>query len=163
MTGFEYAAAGLLIQEGFVKEGVELVEAIRDRYDGKKRNPYAEIECGSSYARSMASFALPAVLSGFRFDMTQNRIGFSPVVEIADKPFRCFWAVQNAWGTVEIGKEQIILSVLRGALPLGSYILPKARDVQQITVDGAEIRFAADGDLVQFHEVHSIRDRLVIC
>ena len=162
MTGFEYAAAGLLIQEGLLKEGVELVEAIRDRYDGKKRNPYAEIECGSSYARSMASFALPAVFSGFRFDMTQNRIGFSPVVEITDKPFKCFWSVQDAWGTVEIGKEQTTLTVLHGALPLGSYILPEARDVQQITADGAELAFTTDGDLVQFGEIRTIRDRLVI-
>lgn len=35
MTGFEYAFAGLLIQEGMIEEGLTVVRAIRDRYDGR--------------------------------------------------------------------------------------------------------------------------------
>ena len=64
MTGFEYAFAGLLISEGFLEEGLTVIRAVRDRYDGKKRNPFNEIECGSHYARSMASFALLPIFSG---------------------------------------------------------------------------------------------------
>lgn len=52
MTGFEYAFAGLLISSGFYDNGIKVVKGIRDRYDGKKRNPYNEIECGSNYAQS---------------------------------------------------------------------------------------------------------------
>ena len=51
MHGFEYQAAGHMIQEGMLAEGVELVRAVRDRYDGSRRNPWNEIECGSNYAR----------------------------------------------------------------------------------------------------------------
>ena len=56
MTGFEYAFAGLLVSEGYLDEGIAVVRAIRDRYDGAKRNPWNEIECGNNYARAMASF-----------------------------------------------------------------------------------------------------------
>ena len=35
MTGFEYAFAGLLISEGFLEEGLTVVRAVRNRYDGK--------------------------------------------------------------------------------------------------------------------------------
>ena len=72
MTGFEYAFAGLLISEGYFEEGEQVVKAIRDRYDGEKRNPWNEIECGSNYARPMLSFALLPIFSGFEFDLPKK-------------------------------------------------------------------------------------------
>ena len=80
MHGFEYALAGLMIAEGMTDEGMAIVTAVRDRYRGYNRNPFNEIECGSNYARSMASFALLPLFSGFSFDMTKGRLGFAPVL-----------------------------------------------------------------------------------
>lgn len=45
-NGYEYAAAIQMIQIGMVEEGMAAIQAIRDRYDGEKRNPWNEIECG---------------------------------------------------------------------------------------------------------------------
>lgn len=36
-----------MIQIGMVEEGMAAIQAIRDRYDGEKRNPWNEIECGA--------------------------------------------------------------------------------------------------------------------
>jgi non-lysosomal glucosylceramidase len=58
MTGFEYQFAVLLLDYGMRDEAVRVVEAVRNRHDGKKRNPFNEPECGSYYARSMAAWAL---------------------------------------------------------------------------------------------------------
>ncbi len=160
MTGFEYAAAGLMIQEGMVKEGIEIIEAIRDRYDGKKRNPYAEIECGSSYARSMASFSLPAIFSGYRFDMAVKAIGFCPVVK--DENFSCFWGADKVWGTVQITKEQNILTVLYGTLTLNAYLLPEETMITTVLADGKEVPFTLDGRKVCFNDTVTIRDALVV-
>jgi len=63
-----------------VAEGLEIVAAIRDRYDGEKRNPWNEFECGSNYARSMANYALLLAMSGFEYNMAEGRIGFDPVL-----------------------------------------------------------------------------------
>ncbi len=79
MVGFEYQAAIHMIQEGLVAEGLEIIGIIRSRFDGEKRNPWNEFECGSNYARSMASYALLNALSGFSFDLSKGRIGFRPV------------------------------------------------------------------------------------
>lgn len=148
MTGFEYAAAGLMIQEGLIEEGIDIVNAIRDRYDGKKRNPYSEIECGASYARSMASFALLAAFSGYKFDMTRGEIGFDPVV--SERPFSCFWSVDGAWGTVNIDEITLTLTVLRGKLTLNSFILPTGFTATSAAVDGEPAAFAMQGNKAVF-------------
>ena len=82
MTGFEYMFAGLLYSEGFESEAFEVVKSIRDRYDGKKRNPWNEMECGSNYVRAMASFALLPIISGFDFDLPHFKIGFNPILNV---------------------------------------------------------------------------------
>jgi hypothetical protein len=143
MTGFEYAAAQLMMQEGMISEGVELVEAIRGRYDGIKRNPYAEIECGSSYARSMASFSIPAVLSGFMYDIPAGMIGFMPKLE---GRFKSVWFTADAWGTFEKTDSETVIKILSGKLTLKALALPYIESAAKVTCDGAEIPFGFDKD-----------------
>lgn len=165
MTGFEYAAAGLMIQEGFIDEGLQVIEAVRERYDGKKRNPYAEIECGSSYARSMASFSLPAIFSGFCFDMPDMTLGFSPIIGTHDgAPFECFWSTASAWGSVRIEENKITLDVLHGTLKLKKYLLPDGSGIRvdRVTVDSAAVPFVSDGCTVTLCETDEVSCRLEI-
>ena len=117
MNGFEYAAATHMIMVGLVDEGLECVQAIRDRYDGAKRNPWNEFECGNNYARSMASYALLNAYSGFGFDMSKGFIGFNPA-EGGTGLFRCFWSLDQGWGTVELDADGCRLRVLYGELRL---------------------------------------------
>ncbi|MEZ4659689.1 MAG: GH116 family glycosyl hydrolase [Caldilineaceae bacterium] len=42
MNGFEYSAAIHMIMQGLVDEGMECIEAVRQRYDGERRNPWNE-------------------------------------------------------------------------------------------------------------------------
>ena len=65
MTGFEWALATHLAWRGLVREAEKVAAAVRARYDGAKRNPWNEIECGSNYARAMADpFGAPPCLAG---------------------------------------------------------------------------------------------------
>ena len=50
MTGFEYQAAAHMICEGLIEEGLEIIAAIRRRFDGERRNPWNEPEAGHHYA-----------------------------------------------------------------------------------------------------------------
>ncbi len=122
--GCEYQVASHMILRGLVDEGVELVKAVRDRYDGERRNPWNEIECGSNYARSMASYALLNAFSGFRFDLTTGMLGFQPVRFPAKGAFRCFWALGSGWGEVEIGEGRMTLKLHGGQLELRTLRLP---------------------------------------
>src|SRR5207253_6376306 len=51
MTGFEYSAAILMLFMGMTSEGVELIENIRRRYDGERRNRWDGPESDNHYRR----------------------------------------------------------------------------------------------------------------
>jgi uncharacterized protein (DUF608 family) len=99
-TGIEYHVAAHLIYEGWLAEGLEIVEALRARHDGVRRSPWNEVECGHHYARSMASWALLLALSGFHCDMAEGWISFEPKIAAGDPDrFSCFWSCGRGWGT----------------------------------------------------------------
>lgn len=96
-TGIEYQVAAGLIYEGEVEKGVTMVEGVRARHDGIRRNPWNEFECGNHYARAMSSWSLVLALSGFSYSAPQQRIGFAPRVN--EKKFCTFWSTGSGWGT----------------------------------------------------------------
>ncbi len=159
MTGFEYALAGLLISEGYFAEGERLVSAIRDRYDGEKRNPWNELECGSNYARSMASFALLPIYSGFTYDTPKKHIGFAPKSEIGRFPF----SVAESFGMAEFERQSCRLIILGNPLELNSITLPDAESITSVIADGAEIEFQPSSETLLlentkiYHEISFIR------
>jgi hypothetical protein len=95
-TGIEYQVAAHLIYAGHLGEGLALVRAVRDRYDGRRRNPWNEVECGSHYARALSSWSLILALSGFFASAPERRLGFAPRVNAHD--FRCFFSTGGGWG-----------------------------------------------------------------
>jgi uncharacterized protein (DUF608 family) len=118
MTGFEYTAAVGMLYEGLTDEGLRCFAAIRARYDGRRRSPFDEAECGHHYARAMASWAGVLALTGFRYSAVEQQIAFAS----ADAPAQWFWSSGGAWGTVaqrpEGGGAHVTLRVLHGSLPL---------------------------------------------
>ncbi len=153
MTGFEYQAACHMILSGLVDEGLSVVRAVRDRYDGEKRNPWNEIECGSNYARSMASYSLLLALSGFSFDLYRGRIGFDPV--FTDRPFRCFFSAGSGWGEVLIDRDRLELHVLHGELLLSRLGCPGV--AREATIGGSGCSFCTEAKDIVFAQPVSIR------
>lgn len=145
MTGFEYAFAGLLISEGFIQEGLQVVRYIRDRYDGIKRNPWNEIECGNNYARPMASFALMPIFSGFTFDLPHRKIGFKPLLP---GRFKCMWNLGSGWGDFIRTEKSIRITVEDGFLDVDRIELEEAPRVLAVYADGRKIPFTQDGQAI---------------
>jgi uncharacterized protein (DUF608 family) len=120
MTGFEYTAAVGMLYEGQVKQGLECIANIRERYDGRKRSPFDEAECGHHYARAMASWAAILALTGFLYSAVDKVMVFTAKVGTH------FWSTGYAWGTCKVtrkGKKfSAKLKVLGGKLPQGTSI-----------------------------------------
>jgi uncharacterized protein (DUF608 family) len=95
-TGIEYQVASHLMYEGLLEEGLSIVKAVRDRYDGRRRNPWDEVECGHHYARAMSSWGVLLALSGYSYSGPEMRMGFAPPLYAED--FRTFWSTGSGWG-----------------------------------------------------------------
>ena len=118
MTGFEYTAAIGMIYEGMVEDGIDCIKAIRDRYEGHRRNPFDEAECGHHYARAMAAWAAHLALTGFHYSAVTK------TMTLTDRLGRYFWSTGYAWGVCEVSRTgeqlQARLNVLHGSLTLSS-------------------------------------------
>ena len=67
-TGTEYQVAAHCLYEGMTDEAWQVLRGVWGRYDGRRRNPYNEIECGDHYARAMAGWSVLQALSGVRWN-----------------------------------------------------------------------------------------------
>ena len=95
-TGMEYEVAALLLQEGEPERALQIVDAVRARYDGRKQNPWNDIECGDHYVRAMASWSLLEAASGYAYDAAKRMIGFAPVIR--PETFRAPFVGQRGLG-----------------------------------------------------------------
>lgn len=77
-TGSEYQVAALCWMEGLGEQATEIAEGIWRRHDGRRRNPYNEIECGDHYARAMAGWSLLEARCGLSWDALTGTLTFVP-------------------------------------------------------------------------------------
>jgi hypothetical protein len=115
-TGFEYQVASHLMMHGRVAEGLQIVRAARDRYDGRIRNAFNEYECGHWYARAMSSYALLQGLAGLRYSAVERALWLWP--RVAERPLRAFLATAGGFGTVELTDAAVRVSMARGELAI---------------------------------------------
>lgn len=131
MTGFEYTAAVGLLYEGAVEDGLRCIEAIRARYDGLKRSPFNEAECGHHYARAMASWAAILALTGFHYSAVDETMTFAKTATATEH----FWSTGSAWGTLSQRPTgdgiEVNLNVLNGLLRLRRLILSGGGSVER--------------------------------
>ncbi len=114
MSGFEYTAAVGMLYEGQTEDGMKCIASIRDRYDGDKRNPFNEPECGHHYARAMASWAAVIALSDFQYSGVKGTMSFTK------NPGTYFWSTGYAWGTAQVKPQgKTTVDVLFGSVKIG--------------------------------------------
>jgi uncharacterized protein (DUF608 family) len=125
MTGFEYTAAVGMLYEGQIEAGLKCIKNVRDRYDGRRRSPFDEAECGHHYGRAMASWSELLALTGFNYS------GVTGELKLADNPGKHFWSNGYAYGTAELSKNgtkaNLAIEVLGGKI-----------NISKVTVEGRE-------------------------
>ena len=128
MTGFEYGAGVSMLQNGMLKEGLMVLKAIYDRYDGCLRtegitdmggnaawgytgNPFGDDECGKFYGRSLSVWSALLALQGFVYDGPAGRIGFLP--RWKPEEHASFFTVAEGYGlfTQQLNQDKLTASI----------------------------------------------------
>ncbi len=144
MTGFEHTAAAHMIYERQTDDALKVISAIRERYDGRKRSPFDEAECGHHYARAMASWAEVLAFTGFEYSAVTGTMIF----DAAPQKTTWFWSTGEAWGTFSQEPNakgyKVHLQVRGGQIRLQKL---EVRDVGELVSD--KVQILKDGQELQ--------------
>jgi uncharacterized protein (DUF608 family) len=124
-TGIEHQVASHLMLMGNVNEGLTILRASRDRYDGRVRNPFNEYECGHWYARAMSSYGYLQALTGVQYDAVTKSL----YIDSKIGNFTSFLSTDSGFGNVSLRDGHPALNVSYGKI-----------DVRKVYVSGKESR-----------------------
>ena len=135
-TGIEYLAASQMLFAGMTREGIQCYQNTRARYDGERRNPWDEPECGHHYARAMSAWSGLLALSGFHYH------GGDQAVEIKAAPgHRCFWSTGTGWGSFRVTASGATLHVEHGTLAVKILLVNGKKSAPEKTLkEGEDLR-----------------------
>lgn len=117
-TGIEYQVASHLMMSGETEEGLKIVRAARDRYDGRVRNPFDEYECGHWYARALSSYALIQGLTGIRYDALSQKM----YLNSGKGDFTGFISTGTGFGNTGLRKGKPFLDVKYGEISVREFV-----------------------------------------
>lgn len=151
-TGMEYSTAAQMLYRDLIPEGLQCIESVRARYDGERRNPYDEAECGHHYARAMSAWSSLLALSGFHYDGSRQSLRLFP--KMPSNIFRCFWSTAKGWGTFErrqsgSGSAHLLIKVESGELQLQSCEWQGPRGNMEARLDGQALAHNAEWNAVR--------------
>ena len=142
-TAQEHHVAANMIDYGMVDEALTLQNAVNNRYNSQKRNPYNEIEYGNHYTRAMSGYAPFVSASGFYFHGPKGIIGFDP--KIGSENFKSAFIVAEGWGSYQQQANQdvktAVIELKYGQLKVSRWQLPSgwAQDTLMLTLDGKPV------------------------
>ena len=141
-TGIEYEVAALCLYTGLQEEALRLLRSVRHRYNGARRSPWNDVECGDHYARALSSWSLLDAACGYEYDAISQSLTIAPRLNPDD--FRAFIITADGWGTASIKRDgdrkTVRLAVAWGELKLNNLSVPcKQAGSVRATLDGKEI------------------------
>ncbi|MDE3201160.1 MAG: hypothetical protein KGN79_09575 [Acidobacteriota bacterium] len=119
-SGIEFAFASMLIDHGYVKQGMQIVDAIHRRYL-RAGQPWNHVECGGHYSRAMSSWATLLAATGFKPDRPSKSLTLLPKIE---GDFHAPWVTPEGFGTVRRNGSTLSLHCVDGVLEISSLTVP---------------------------------------
>ena len=115
-TGIEYQVASHLAFYGFYEESLDIISTLRERYNGIKRNPFDEYECGHWYARALASYSLLEAFTGVSYDSR------SKVLTAKKGKYTTFLSTSDGYGLVTCNNDKIEMKSISGSINVNNII-----------------------------------------
>ena len=113
-TGIEYQVASHMLSFGMTEEALDIVRTLRARYDGTRRNPFDEYECGHWYARALASYGMIESITGIRYDAFEKTLYVGTDCRFS----KSFLATDTGYGTVIVNGDKVDVNVAWGEIEI---------------------------------------------
>jgi non-lysosomal glucosylceramidase len=110
-------------------EARAVLDAVWARYDGRRRNPFNEIECGDHYARSLAGWSALEALAGFAHD------GPAGAYTLRRPQTAVPFLARSGWGLWSLEADELVMACTGGRL-----------DVHRLTIVGGATGYDASVD-----------------
>ncbi len=133
------------------EHGLRILTGLRARYDGSRRNPYNEVDCGDHYPRAMAGFSVLDAWTGAWYDAWARHLRIGLGAE------RYPLIAGPGWGEVTVSDRTASFRCLGGAVPVAEVSVPAGaigavqiggRHVAVETTDAGQLARLADPVLV---------------
>ena len=119
-TGIEYQVASHLMLMGEVEMGIDIVDEVRKRYDGRIRNPFNEYECGHWYARALASYGMLRGLTGVRYDAVDKSLFIDSKI---GENFQSFLSTEKGYALVGLKGGNPFLQIIDGEINVSTCLV----------------------------------------
>ncbi|WP_024286434.1 GH116 family glycosyl-hydrolase [Cellulomonas sp. KRMCY2] len=113
-TGSEYQVAAHCLHEGLIDEATAILDGVWARYDGRRRNPYNEIECGDHYVRALAGWSVVDAMTGQQWDAVRRDL----TVKLPDDDTWLPVVLDTGWGRVGRRGGEIVVECLHGSMAI---------------------------------------------
>ncbi|XP_065838479.1 non-lysosomal glucosylceramidase-like isoform X2 [Oscarella lobularis] len=129
-TGLEYPFAAQCLYAGLEDVFLQVLTEARAKYDGTRRSPWNEIECGDHYSRPMSALQLFEVASGITWSFVSVpkvktvcvNLSFAPRLSFTN--YRGFFILATCFGQyVQIGNENLAAGTAQVSIAEGELVL----------------------------------------
>jgi len=126
-TGVEHTLTAMLAFESMHDEAELVAAAVHGRYDGRRRNPYNEVECGDHYVRAMSAITVAELGGRVRMSATTETVELRTTT-----PSLLFGP--HGWAAVEPTETGVRVAVLGGTMQIGSVVVDASNDTDTASV-----------------------------
>lgn len=118
-TGVEQQVAAHCLHEGLEDEGHAILRGLWNRYDGRRRNPYNQVECGDHYVRALSGWSVLEARTGSFWNAVTKTL------QIASPPDGGSYPVltNTGWGNLARRGDQITLTCHSGSVEITTLLL----------------------------------------
>lgn len=141
-SGFEYATAANLIDQGMVDQGMAIIHAVHQRYIRGGR-PFNHFECGDHYWRSMSIWAVLEAMTGFRVDAPRGILTLAPRQQL--ETIRAPWVSTTGLGQFVHTNTSLTMDCRDGEMAFKELRLNVA-PVATVELDGKALSFTSKSE-----------------
>lgn len=126
-TGVEQQVAAHCLREGLEEQARAILNGLWRRYDGLRRNPYNQVECGDHYVRALSGWSVLEARTGKSWDALTKTLRIASPPDGGSHPV----LTHSGWGSISRQGGRFCIVCRDGLLEIERVLLDDGTDHQE--------------------------------